>query len=236
MKRWMLLALAVLALGCDDGRQAMVKANRAYLDGQTERALELYEKASQHSSVEVSALVSWGRILVEKGQNEQALERLDQALAIEPFNGLAYYYRAQARHSLGLEGALQDLDRALKIQPSMGEAWQTLALWQYQDGEREKALASIEVALGDPSVRKSASLHKARWALELGDPGKARQALERLVGWYPYSWEGHLALAELYLDLSRPDLARAYLDRAARWADPESSAQVEALQKRMTQF
>lgn len=231
MRGWLCLLVVCLLVGCDKGRTLMVEGNRAYLDGRTEQALVNYKDASSYPSVRASALVSWGRTLVEERRYEEGLERLNEGLALEPFNGLAYYYRGLAQRALNSpEKARQDLEWAVKIEPGMGETWLTLAQWQHEDGDSTKADASLEIALRTPSVRKSASLLKAQWAIARDDHQTGRLALERLLGWYPYSWEAHLALAELYLDLERPDLAKGHLLRADRWADSEARARIKELQ------
>lgn len=195
------LILLGLLIGCDQGRQLMVEGNQAYLRGDQERALSLYEKAAAHSDMQGSALLNWGRVLLDKGQFEQAIAKLDEGLARQPTNALGHYYRAQAHSSLNnSERALQDLKIALKANSTLGEAWLLQAQLQYAAGDHEAAFASLEQALRDPAVRQEASLSKAQWATATGDSKLARIALETLLAWHPYSEPGHRQLAKLLVD------------------------------------
>lgn len=109
-------------------------------------------------------LVVKAKALVESMHSEQALALLNKAIALEPTNALAYFYRGEAiRTSSGEVGdinlAKADYETAIKFNPSLEEAYCSLAMLYSESGNNDMAFKTIDRL--PKKTTKSSSVHSA---------------------------------------------------------------------------
>ena len=79
--------------------------------------------ASAQGSVKSKMLYSRGVIELNGGRTQAALDLFNQAVAEDPSDGYALYYRGVTRGQLGdHDGAISDLTAALNAQPTLKRA------------------------------------------------------------------------------------------------------------------
>jgi Tfp pilus assembly protein PilF len=132
--------------------------------------------ASDRSQV----LSSRGLIELEAAHYEKALELFDEAVAADPSNIHARYYRAAARARLSdYDGSILDLEAVLAAQPDFNEAALDLGVGLIEKKQYRKALPWLEQAQRDSSLEGKASLFLGLAQLRLGLLEKARENFDR---------------------------------------------------------
>ena len=123
----------VEALGLPlDPESYLARGNDYYDKGDYERAAQCYEKATQLRPQFRVAWSNWGAALLEQAKTkqgeeaaslfQQAGEKLEVALGLEPDSAHAYFNRACLHCLLGRsEQALTDLRKAIELDPSNRE-------------------------------------------------------------------------------------------------------------------
>jgi Flp pilus assembly protein TadD len=110
----------------------------------------------------------------------RALELFDQAVAADPNDPYAHYYRAIARErSNDLSGAISDLRRALALKPDFNEAALELGIALVQTESYREALPWLEQAQHVWELDGRASMFRGIAHLRLGDYALARLNFER---------------------------------------------------------
>lgn len=100
-----------------------------------------------------------GRQLNNLGAKEEALQHFNAAIADNPRNAEAIYYRADVKIALGnLEGAVDDYLKVIDQIPSNSSAHNNLANVYYSLNQKEKACISWQTAAGLGSKAAAASM------------------------------------------------------------------------------
>ncbi len=196
------------------------------LEGATEafvRALELRpDYAPAHMRL--------GRVLVARGQHEQAAVRFERALDLAADLQPARLGLAQIRLSQGeLAQAEKLLDAVLAEQPRHEQALSALGQVYMRQGRREEAReiaqrarhAAVYNLFSDPLmqevVREEASSvllwERAKAFFDDGDYEQAARGLEQVVRRRPSNPDVHHQLGVAYGNLGRPERARHHLER-----------------------
>ncbi|MCT7952449.1 tetratricopeptide repeat protein [Ancylothrix sp. C2] len=99
-------------------------------------------------NAEVKAWLVRGYDEFRRGEYEEAIESLNQAIAIQPDNYLAFSLRAVSQDKLGrYEEAIESLNQAIAIQPDDHEAFYNRAILQANLGRYEEAIDSYNQAI-----------------------------------------------------------------------------------------
>ena len=94
------------------------------------------------------AYISRGLAFEQLGQDEQAIENFDKAIAINPTSDKFYMNRGNVFKKNGqYDRAFTDYDRAIALNPSLFEAYNNRGLIFYMKGQYERAIAEFDRAI-----------------------------------------------------------------------------------------
>lgn len=145
---------------------------------------------------DVEARFGYALCHLRLGEEERALELLDEVLRLAPDHAEAHLWVAQVRHERGeLEAALAATDRVLELAPFQARVWFLRARVLYESGRDEEA-----------------QLARQRFA-ELDRVEQAVRALEGRLETDPRQGEVHARLVELWRSVGHVQAVRAALRR-----------------------
>jgi tetratricopeptide (TPR) repeat protein len=132
-------------------------------------------------------------VLGQQNKVKEALERLDQAIAAEATNPLAWYRRAQIRSTQpGMQDqAIADLEQVLKINPKFSGARVPLAIGYLQQSRYDKAVSVIRDGLTLEPQNSELRANLIRMMVQnerpddaLTELAEAKKVSEDLSWWY----------------------------------------------------
>lgn len=113
----------ILALHPNDPNACYIGGMLAFQTGETQRGIELMEKALRANPANAAGLYNLGVMLQAAGRNEDAVARYDQCLKATPAHAGAWNNRGNALSALGrMDDAIASFDRAIKLQANNIEA------------------------------------------------------------------------------------------------------------------
>ncbi|OFX25826.1 MAG: hypothetical protein A2V77_09510 [Anaeromyxobacter sp. RBG_16_69_14] len=109
-------------LQADPRSRIFVELARALLDaGDAQRAAEVCERGLEHHPDSVQARVAWGKALLVLGRTDEALARLEEAIAADQTNPYGYSVVGEALVRNGLaERALPLMEKGVALHPGDG--------------------------------------------------------------------------------------------------------------------
>ena len=143
-------------------------------------AIALLEQEPRPTRDPVGLLVRLASLYMEEGELEPALQRLDEALAIEPGHGEALLAKAdllQIMQKPAEAGVLYK--QVIEANPSCFSAWVNLARAQMKALQVEQALESIKCARAIDPTNPQLWLQEAQYRYQAGEREESRQMLER---------------------------------------------------------
>lgn len=207
-----------------------------YYDGRTDDALDGFQKLLAladarpdegvvSASLRALALTNVGSIYLERGQDTEAVEALEEAAAIDPENASAWSNLGIARRRLGrADAAVEALERAWSLDRDDPSTARNLALAQL-DADRASAAADL---LREATTRFPEDgglwLYLGRARRTLGDATGAAVAFEQAQSRDPENADGWAASAALELaahHFAAGDARRTVeqAKRAVRWRE-----------------
>jgi Tfp pilus assembly protein PilF len=140
----------------------------------------LWAPLSAYASAESMELESDGRVALRAGNDRDALALFERAVAADPEDMRALYYRGLARGRLAQwDGAIADLQHVLAERPEFSEAELQLGIVLVGAGRNAEAVAPLERAQQVPDLDPTASFFLATAQLRLGDQTGALANFER---------------------------------------------------------
>jgi protein O-GlcNAc transferase len=194
---------------CDRGTQYLQ-------NGQSQLALEYFNRALGLDSNDLIALISRGLALHGLNRFSEAFESYTRALAIKPGLAGALTNRSNSLRSLGkFAEALLDLDAALRLRPDFPEAHNNKGNVLRDLGRLEEAVASFDAALALRPGFTTALCNKGNALLDLKRPREALSSFESALQLDPDDGEGLFGRASARLALQLFEEAIRDFDRAA---------------------
>jgi tetratricopeptide (TPR) repeat protein len=173
---------AALAIAPDYGPARVKLADSLFEAGALKDAARLYDALSRDPASEPMGQFGLGRIAAAEGRHEEAVQRLERAVAIFPEWGAAHYALALAYRVLGRR---DEAARALARHAQHGARWPVL---------EDKVAASVAELRDDPR----ATLQRGVKLAEQNDLGGAIAAHEAALARDPSLAQAHLNLISLY--------------------------------------
>ncbi len=113
--------------------------------GNTQQAIELYQRALQLEPNYPVALTNLGCVYTETGNPEKAVELHKKAIALNPTLALAHYNLASAYGKLGRHNeAMQEFKKALELYPDLTEAHYGLGIAYANSAQYKQAIDELE--------------------------------------------------------------------------------------------
>ena len=154
-------------------------------DGNYEKALTYLDACFQYCTAEDNAALvadlylKRGCVYTMQGENEKALNELEQALAVSPDLADAYLVRVQIYSNSGLySDAIQNMEKYIELTGDQ-TMYETLAQLYEASGDYEQALASYGTYTEAASVSEAeASYQRGVYKMNLGLFSKAADEFE----------------------------------------------------------
>jgi len=168
---------------------------------------------------ESEGLTEEARDLAEVGRLDEALECFDQAIALNPANGIAYRERGHLYLALGQpEHALADLTLAVELAPQNARVLLYLGLYWLDAEEPERAITYLERSIEGLNDGR-AFLGRALAYAQLGDLEKSIDDVTSAIALDGDDPCLYCTRARLYLRCHQPILATADLLKAVENRD-----------------
>jgi TonB family protein len=165
-------------------------------------------EAAPGAGTSLSALLQRGNELLNRGEFDQAISALDEALALDPEATTAYAQRGLAHlWKRDTDPAREDFETALRLVPQSAPALSGRGVLEFLSGDCQSALADLSRSL-DYDARRSFTL---RWRAEayscLGRDEEALADLARSEKVAPDTFSAYARRAGILRALHRPDEA-----------------------------
>ena len=200
-------------------------ADRAWAEGSTARALELYDVRLREDPADEVALLRSALIHAWEGNYAEAVVRLERLLERAPGHPDGRLARARVRAWSGdLPRALRDVEEILAIDPDNLEALEALALFQSWSGELDESLGTYDELIGISPERSVASRMRAQALARASRFEASLAAYRALLAADPRDTEARLGLAQALAYAQDFDASIAEYDRvlAGAPADPRA--------------
>jgi tetratricopeptide (TPR) repeat protein len=173
----------------DDDEYLLRTANFYYLQDNTEKSIELYDRVLKRNPSKMTALNNKGVMLDSTGKHDEAVEYFNKALSSVPENvhvlcnkGIALYKNQKYEEALGC------FDSALKLESNYLNALIFKGHTFYRLGKNNDALASYSKVIRLEQNNAEALYNKACLCSLKGDEYGALTSLERAIRLDP-SWK-----------------------------------------------
>jgi tetratricopeptide (TPR) repeat protein len=136
----------------------------------TKEAAPVIENALSASGDNPRILVASGRLLASEGKYQEATERLQKAIKLDPNSASAFYFLGMAQKGTGLaDQAKTSFTQALKLSPRMSQAAAAIAGIDVRNPDQSDALRMADKALDTSPGLESGHIAKARALIAKGD-------------------------------------------------------------------
>ena len=141
-------------------------------------------------SANAMALTSMALDLISLGRQEEALRRVDKALAKHPSDPPLLDIQSRLLARMGRnDEALAAVEKALSVDPDFGPALEVRATYAEQAGNLEAALADFDRAAASDPTNAEYAYRAARIAMKRGEAEESIRRLRKVVSLSP----GHVA-------------------------------------------
>ncbi|HEX8521723.1 MAG TPA: tetratricopeptide repeat protein [Tepidisphaeraceae bacterium] len=190
-------------------------------------AEQVYRQLLHHDPRDANGLGLLGLLMHQRGQNQQAVELLLQAIKIHPTPD-HYVNLSQAFRALGMySDALAACERVAGMDPGAPEVWNNLGTALCDVGRFEEAVPKFEQAIRLKPAYAKAKMNLGHALVNVGKYADAEKVLEDLVKLAPREPEAWNVYATALLRQQKLSQAEAALrrcadldpGRAATWSD-----------------
>ncbi|MGE0158948.1 MAG: tetratricopeptide repeat protein [Gemmatimonadales bacterium] len=201
------------------------EADRAWAEGNSARALELYDARLRTDPTDETALLRSALLTAWQGRYADASTRLDRLLQRAPGHLDARLARARVRAWSGdVPGARREVEELLRIDPDNREALEALALFQTWSGEIDESLGTYDELISISPEGSAASRMRARALARASRFEASLAAYRALLEADPDDDEARLGLAEALAYAQDFDASIAEYDRVLAGAPAEMRA------------
>ena len=225
---FLLAALALPAQNADTGLQTeskIIEAGKQKMLGNTAKAKDIYLQILDKQPDNTLAAYELARILLNTGNQTEALKYAGQAAKGDPSNRWYLSFYARVFGEMGrFQEAASIAGQSLKAFPREKQFYLDCALYQEQAGQIQAAVKTLDdlealFGLQESTVRKKADLY-----LALRDTKKAAREWEKLVAAYPQHIPYLLLLAGFYTQHGEKEKAIATYRRVLTLDSREPAA------------
>ncbi len=165
-------------------------------------------------------LVARGLIDLDADREAEALVSFDKAVADDPQDAVAVYYRGITRgHLEGPAAAIADLEQALRLRPEFPRASFELGVALVRSERPAEALPHLQAVANDAELYARAALFAGIAHLKLGELDAARAELRRAAQEPELARAAHYYEAAVEAQSGRPMRARALLEEVVAGGD-----------------
>jgi len=197
------------------------------------KAEELFDLAMKGAPEKGLGYLGKGRLLVRKGQSEEAEKILAKAVELLPKDEDAWYFYGMAQVNSGkLTEAVASFEKSLKIYPRSARAISGLALAAFHNNDYKKAVEAYELAYQNT--------HDARYLMQKGqaaffgkDYKEAQRAFNQYTTVFSKDPQGHMWYGLSALRLNDKDFGLKKIEEASKLnpGDPMIAQALKLAQK-----
>lgn len=188
----------------------------AFLRGEYEQALSLFQQAYEEAPDYVDALFNQANVEVRLGQREKAMAHFDLCTRKDENFESAFYNRALLLFESGRAGeALQALQKALTLKPESPDSLHLQGRIHYSQGEMKLAREIFRKALRLHEDHLPSLIGLARVLAQETQHEEAVTLLKRILSLPALNPEDRKAALSVMLDLGQFNLALMHCERAA---------------------
>ena len=208
--------------------QSLAQALALHRQGEWAQAERLYRLILRSDPGHAPARINLGAALLEQGRLTEALESLEEALALQPDNPIAYntYGNALVRMRR-MEQALTSYGRAIALDPGYATPLSNRCEPLSSLGRHSEALESADQALRLNPHSAGAINNRGKALAALSRNQEALQCFELALQLRPDWVTALLNRSNMYLRLGEPELALRDAERALR-SEPHGAAALNA--------
>jgi tetratricopeptide (TPR) repeat protein len=218
----------------DDARAfnlwGLLLADAGDSDGAVERFREAV-RVSAEPDIRARALTNWAAALRRQAKHQEALEKVQQAVAADPAQADAYHVwglvlAAKERQSVTPatpSHAAEKFRRAIEVNPRFVPAYFSLAEELERTNELQAAIEQLRKAVDRDRGSSEGRVRLGRALTRAKELGEAKQHLERAVELNPTSFEAHNALGIVLMRQGDFGAAAGQFARAKEASPTESS-------------
>jgi tetratricopeptide (TPR) repeat protein len=172
--------------------------------------------------------------LAQKGQYDQALSQIDQALAMNPKDAETYtrrggIYTLQKQY----DKALENFNRAIDLDPRSAKAYYNRALVYYYQGKYDQALADLNKTIELKPKDAEAYHNRGLVYIQKNDHGKAIEDFTMAIALNPKLADAYFNKASTCERAGRREEAQEAYAAYLKVAPPEAKAQIEQARARV---
>lgn len=195
----------------------LADAERAYQAGDLIAAEAAYRDVLKMQPLNIAALYALGVISQRTGDPRQAIERLDQAIAIESSAPAPYYVRGLAYLDVGcIDDAIDDFRQATALKPDYADAYNVWGVALKRQQRIDGAIEKFERAIACDPASAAAYTNLGNAFVARGDLSRALDAHRRATLLQPESIAALNSLGTTCIRLGMLDDARQSLEAALR--------------------
>lgn len=169
----------------------------AWKAGEYASAEEAFEQSLELDPRHVKSWINLGRVLLDDGRPEEALAKIDSALAIDPELHIANRIKGRVYHQLGrTDKAIDAYRRAIRVNSNDAWSMNNMGLILIEDGRYDEALAPLARAV---ELKSDVAIFRNNLGMALEHTGHIRSAED--------AYTAAVAIDETYTK------ARANMDR-----------------------
>ncbi|WEY41297.1 tetratricopeptide repeat protein [Paraburkholderia sp. SUR17] len=204
----------LLALAPDHPEALHLLGALRFQQGQLNEAEDLMRRSIARQPVPL-ALANYAAVLVGLGREQEALTRLDEALAIHPAHQRSLFQRAGLLAQLGrYDEALASYDRLLELSPAFADGFVKRSTTLRVLGRLDEALAGCNRALAIVGRSFDASRERGLVLRALGRFREASESYGHALAVMPGNVEAMFLRGVAFLDLGEPENALADFNAA----------------------
>ncbi len=198
---WLVFVLLLFVFGIQ-----IVRGNALWKNEKT-----LFENAYKHAPNSVVNITNMASILFKEGRSEEALEKINTALNIEPKNSPTLHLAGQIYNKIGKDKMAEEFwQKAIQAQPDYLYPYLSLGTLYYQRGDfksGEEILFKAKEIYTTPNVVTLLALNE----IGFGEYAKAIDLIKEKFGEKPKEYELRFVLGVAYLKLGNDPKAKELL-------------------------
>ena len=207
-------------------------------DQNLNKAIKILSASKNNNNLYADCLVLSAIIAANRGSNDVALEKLNQAVNVAPNHFDANFNLGRAFYGNGnIAEAVNSFQKAVKIQPTDLRGRFFLATALEKLDEKQKALAEYRemLKINPENIEGNLGLGVLLVNLEGEKSTEGIAALEKVLSLNQNIYEAQITLGKSFLKLNQPEKATLHLKKAAELApgNPEPHYQLALAFRRL---
>ncbi len=174
------------------------------IDGQDQKALEYFKKATENDPNSTTAWYGLGYCYAGQNSSTDAIAAYKQAIQTNPTNAFSHFHLGNYLNKLGhYDEAIEAFKQVVSINPEFEEAYFNLGIIYLKAGRLEEGKAAFQNVVRINPESKTAHYNIAVTCTRLGQYAEAVEAYKKAIHIQPDFTEAHFNLGVVYGELGK---------------------------------